>query len=129
MVENLQIVVNGVIIGSNMKVEVFLFDDYCFVEDELFMNDCQMEYFCCKLLVWKVDILEESCDIIEVMKELMCNIFDIVDWVFEEMDCVLELWICDCECKLVFKIDVVLCCFENGEYGYCEVIGELISLC
>lgn len=128
MAENPQIAANGVTIGSNMKAEVFLPDDYRPAEDEPFMNDRQMEYFRRKLLAWKADILEESRDTIEAMKESTRNIPDIADRASEETDRALELRTRDRERKLVSKIDAALRRLENGEYGYCEVTGEPISL-
>ena len=111
-----------------MKAEVFLPDDYRPAEDEPFMNDRQMEYFRRKLLVWKAEILEESRDTIETMKESTRNIPDIADRASEETDRALELRTRDRERKLVSKIDSALRRLENDEYGYCEVTGEPISL-
>ncbi len=128
MAENPQITADGLTIGSNMKAEVFLPDDYRPAEDEPFMNDRQMEYFRRKLLAWKADILEESRDTIEAMKESTRNIPDISDRASEETDRALELRTRDRERKLVSKIDAALRRLENGEYGYCEVTGEPISL-
>lgn len=110
-----------------MKVQIFLFEDYCFVEDEFFMNDMQLEYFWCKLIVWKQELFDQFVEMLEGLQESVCNVFDLVDCVFEEIDCLLELCMCDWQCKLVSKIDLVLCCIEIGDYGYCEMMGELIS--
>ncbi|WP_194094890.1 RNA polymerase-binding protein DksA [Marivivens aquimaris] len=111
-----------------MKAETFLPDDYRPAEDEPFMNDRQLEYFRRKLLAWKADILEESRDTIEGMKESTRNIPDIADRASEETDRALELRTRDRERKLVSKIDAALRRIENGEYGYCEMTGEPISL-
>ncbi|NIY73118.1 RNA polymerase-binding protein DksA [Marivivens donghaensis] len=111
-----------------MKAETFLPDDYRPAEDEPFMNDRQLEYFRRKLIAWKADILEESRDTIEGMKESTRNIPDIADRASEETDRALELRTRDRERKLVSKIDAALRRIENGEYGYCEMTGEPISL-
>ncbi|OUD11047.1 RNA polymerase-binding protein DksA [Marivivens niveibacter] len=111
-----------------MKAEIFLPDDYRPAEDEPFMNDQQLEYFRRKLIAWKAEIVEESRDTIEGMKESTRNIPDIADRASEETDRALELRTRDRERKLVSKIEAALRRIENGEYGYCEMTGEPISL-
>lgn len=111
-----------------MKAETFLPDDYKPAEDEPFMNDRQVEYFRRKLLTWRSDILEDSRDTIESMKGSTRNIPDIADRASEETDRALELRTRDRERKLVAKIDSALRRIEEGEYGYCDVTGEPISL-
>ena len=111
-----------------MKAETFLPDDYMPAEDEPFMNDMQTEYFRRKLLVWRSDILEDSRDTIEAMKDGTRNIPDVADRASEETDRSLELRTRDRERKLVSKIDGALRRIEEGEFGYCSVTGEPISL-
>lgn len=111
-----------------MKAEVFLPDDYSPAEDEPFMNDRQLEYFRRKLLVWKAELLEDSRDTITGMKDQTRNIPDIADRASEETDRALELRTRDRQRKLVSKIDAALRRIEEGEYGYCEITGEPISL-
>lgn len=111
-----------------MKAEIFLPEDYRPAEDEPFMNDRQLEYFRRKLLAWKAEILNESRDTIEGMKDSTRNIPDIADRASEETDRALELRTRDRQRKLVAKIDAALRRIEDGEYGYCEITGEPISL-
>ncbi|MBE9635377.1 MULTISPECIES: RNA polymerase-binding protein DksA [Roseobacteraceae] len=111
-----------------MKPETFLPDDYRPAEDEPFMNERQTEYFRRKLLAWKNDILAESRDTIEALQEATRNIPDVTDRASEETDRALELRTRDRQRKLVAKIDSALRRIEQGEYGYCEVTGEPISL-
>jgi DnaK suppressor protein len=111
-----------------MKPETFLPDDYRPAEDEPFMNDRQLEYFRRKLIAWKNDILAESRDTIEALQEATRNIPDVTDRASEETDRALELRTRDRQRKLVSKIDSALRRIEEGEYGYCEVTGEPISL-
>ncbi|MCA0942875.1 RNA polymerase-binding protein DksA [Yangia mangrovi] len=111
-----------------MKPETFLPDDYRPAEDEPFMNERQTEYFRRKLLAWKNDILAESRDTIEALQEATRNIPDVTDRASEETDRALELRTRDRQRKLVAKIDSALRRLEEGEYGYCEVTGEPISL-
>ena len=111
-----------------MKVETFLADDYRPAEDEPFMNDRQLEYFRRKLLAWKADLMADTRDTIEGMKDGTRNIPDIADRASEETDRALELRTRDRQRKLVAKIDSALRRIDEGEYGYCEVTGDPISL-
>jgi DnaK suppressor protein len=111
-----------------MKAEIFLPEDYRPAEDEPFMNERQLEYFRRKLIAWKGEILKESLDTIEGMKDSTRNIPDIADRASEETDRALELRTRDRQRKLVAKIDAALRRIEDGEYGYCEISGEPISL-
>lgn len=114
--------------GSGMKQEVFLPKDYRPAEDEPFMNERQLEYFRRKLLAWRSELLEESRETIEGLQQATRNIPDLADRASEETDRALELRTRDRQRKLVAKIDSALRRIENGEYGYCEVTGEPISL-
>ncbi|MBB3710578.1 DnaK suppressor protein [Limimaricola variabilis] len=111
-----------------MKAESFLSDDYRPAEDEPFMNERQLEYFRRKLLHWKAELLSDSRDTIEGMKDATRNIPDIADRASEETDRALELRTRDRQRKLVSKIDAALRRIDEGEYGYCEITGEPISL-
>ncbi|MEO0677280.1 MAG: RNA polymerase-binding protein DksA [Pseudomonadota bacterium] len=111
-----------------MKAEVFIDDNYKPAEDEPFMNDRQIEYFRRKLLTWKTELLSDSRDTIEGMKDSTRNIPDIADRASEETDRALELRTRDRQRKLVAKIDAALRRIDEGEYGYCQVTGEPISL-
>lgn len=111
-----------------MKAESFLDDDYRPAEDEPFMNERQLEYFRRKLLAWKEDILADSRDTVEGLQENTRNIPDVADRASEETDRALELRTRDRQRKLVAKIDSALRRIDEGEYGYCEVTGEPISL-
>lgn len=114
--------------GASMKQEVFLPEDYRPAEGEPFMNDLQLEYFRRKLLFWKQEILAGSRDTIEGLQDGTRNIPDVADRASEETDRALELRTRDRQRKLVSKIDSALRRIDEGEYGYCEVTGEPISL-
>ena len=118
----------GATSGANMKAENFLPEDYRPAEDEPFMNDRQLEYFRRKLLDWKAELMSDSRDTISGMKDQTRNIPDIADRASEETDRALELRTRDRQRKLVAKIDAALRRIEEGEYGYCEITGEPISL-
>ncbi|WP_094019726.1 RNA polymerase-binding protein DksA [Maliponia aquimaris] len=111
-----------------MKPETFLADDYRPADDEPFMNERQLEYFRRKLLAWKAELLSDSRDTIETLQEGTRNIPDVTDRASEETDRAIELRTRDRQRKLVNKIDQALRRIDDGEYGYCEVTGEPISL-
>ncbi|MDE4134194.1 RNA polymerase-binding protein DksA [Phaeobacter sp. QD34_3] len=111
-----------------MKQEMFLPEDYRPAEDEPFMNDRHAEYFRRKLLNWKQELLAESRDTIEGLQDNTRNIPDVADRASEETDRALELRTRDRQRKLVAKIDAAIRRIDEGEYGYCEVTGEPISL-
>ena len=114
--------------GVDMKAEVFLPDDYRPAEDEPFMNDRQTEYFRQKLINWRDDLLADGRDTIETLQDGTRNIPDVVDRSSEETDRSLELRTRDRQRKLVAKIDGALRRIEEGEFGYCNVTGDPISL-
>ncbi|WP_223422525.1 RNA polymerase-binding protein DksA [Tateyamaria pelophila] len=111
-----------------MKQEVFLPDDYSPAEDEPFMNDRQVAYFRRKLLSWRSELLAGSKDTIEGLQDGTRNIPDVADRASEETDRALELRTRDRQRKLVSKIDGALRRIDEGEFGYCSVTGEPISL-
>ena len=114
--------------GETMKQDSILPDGYTPAEDEPFMNDRQLEYFRKKLTDWKNDILEDSRDTIEGLQDSTRNIPDVNDRASEETDRALELRTRDRQRKLVSQIEAALRRIDEGEYGYCEVTGEQISL-
>lgn len=114
--------------GSKMKAEVFLPEDYRPAEGEPFMNERQREYFRRKLLVWKQELIDQSAETLEGLQDSARNVPDIADRASEETDRALELRTRDRQRKLVAKIDAALRRIDNGEYGYCEMTGEPISL-
>ena len=111
-----------------MKAEIFPPEDYRPAESEPFMNDLQLEYFRRKLIVWKQELLGQSAETIDNLQESARSVPDLADRASEETDRALELRTRDRQRKLVGKIDAALRRIENGEYGYCEVSGEPISL-
>ena len=114
--------------GNTMKAETFLPEDYRPAEDEPFMNERQLEYFRRKLLAWKAELLAESRETLEGLQDNSRNIPDVADRASEETDRAIELRTRDRQRKLFAKIDAALRRIEEGEYGYCEVTGDPISL-
>ncbi len=111
-----------------MKAETFLPKDYRPAEDEPFMNDRQLEYFRRKLQDWKAELLAGSKETKQGLADGARNIPDAADRASEETDRALELRTRDRQRKLVAKIDKALRRIDEGEYGYCDVTGEPISL-
>ena len=97
-------------------------------DDEPFMSERQLAYFKGKLLAWKDEILRESRGTVINLKAETENHPDLVDRASSESDRALELRTRDRQRKLISKIDAALRRIENGEYGYCEMTGEPISL-
>lgn len=103
-------------------------DDYRPTADEPFMNPRQLEYFRRKLLRWKDDILRESAGTLQHLQSESLREPDVTDRASSETDWSIELRTRDRQRKLIAKIDAALRRIDEGEYGYCEVTGEPISL-
>jgi DnaK suppressor protein len=97
-------------------------------DDEPFMNARQLAYFKRKLVVWKDTILRESQDTLNTLQNEPLREPDLTDRASSETDWSIELRTRDRQRKLISKIDAALRRIEEGEYGYCEVTGEPISL-
>mgnify|MGYP002653736825 CR=1 FL=1 len=108
--------------------EDFDFSSYVPSDDEDFMNAKQKAYFRAKLNAWRNDILKEARETLDHLAEESANHPDIADRASEETDRSLELRTRDRQRKLVSKIDAALRRIETGEFGYCEMTGEPISL-
>ncbi len=96
--------------------------------NEEFMSAEQLAYFRQKLLDWKDDIIRESRDTMAQLKSGPIREADITDRASSETDWAIELRTRDRQRKLISKIDSALRRIEIGEYGFCEVTGEPISL-
>jgi DnaK suppressor protein len=96
--------------------------------DEDFMNPRQMEYFRAKLLEWREDLLRESRETLASLQSDSLREPDVTDRASSETDWSIELRTRDRQRKLLAKIDAALRRIDEGEYGYCEVTGEPISL-
>jgi DnaK suppressor protein len=96
--------------------------------NEEFMNPAQLAYFRQKLLAWKEDILRESRDTMAQLKSGPIREADLTDRASSETDWAIELRTRDRQRKLISKIDSALRRIEAGEYGFCEITGEPISL-
>ena len=97
-------------------------------EDEEFMNPRQLEYFRQKLLRWRAELLAESSETLQHLKEESLLKPDITDRASLETERAIELRTRDRERKLIAKIDAALERIADGSYGYCEETNEPIGL-
>jgi DnaK suppressor protein len=103
-------------------------DDYAPSDAEEFMNARQQEYFRQLLLTWKKNILAEAETTLSQLQADNLREPDLADRASSETDWSIELRTRDRQRKLIAKIDSALRRIDEGEYGYCEVTGEPISL-
>jgi DnaK suppressor protein len=92
------------------------------------MNDNQLEYFRRKLLAWRDELLDESRETLNHLKEENWHEPDANDRATVETDAALELRTRDRYRKLIDKIDAADRRIEDGSYGWCEDTGEPIGL-
>lgn len=102
--------------------------DYRPSETEEFMNPRQLEYFRQKLLRWRAELLAESTETLQHLKEESLAEPDVTDRASLETERSIELRTRDRERKLISKIDAALTRIADGSYGYCEETDEPISL-
>ncbi|MCM1323772.1 MAG: RNA polymerase-binding protein DksA [Acetobacter sp.] len=111
-----------------MVNSVILPPDYVPNKKEEYMNDMQLEYFRQKLLEWKKELLAQSSDTLDDLRQGGLNQPDDVDRASLETDKSLDLRTKDRARKLILKIDAALERIEDGSYGYCEETGEEIGI-
>jgi len=97
-------------------------------EGEHFMCERQLAYFRAKLLKWRADLAHEARATLATLKEGPLQEPDQTDRASSETDWALELRTRDRQRKLTTKIDAALRRIESGDYGYCEITGDPISL-
>jgi DnaK suppressor protein len=102
--------------------------DYRPTEDEPFMNPNMLEYFRQKLLRWRAELLAESTETLQHLKDESLLKPDLTDRAALETDRSIELRTRDRERKLIAKIDAAMRRIEDGSYGYCEETDEPISI-
>src|SRR5258708_8284831 len=97
-------------------------------EAEEFMCGKHRAYFWRKLKAWKEAIAEESRQTMAQLQVDSLREPDLADRASSETDWSIELRTRDRQRKLISKIDCTIRRLYEGEYGYCEVSGEPISL-
>ena len=96
--------------------------------DEPFMSLRQQAYFRIKLSQWRDAIRREAQDTLSQLQIDSLREADLTDRASSETDWSIELRTRDRQRKLIGKIEAALRRIDEGEYGYCEVTGEPISL-
>jgi DnaK suppressor protein len=107
---------------------IILPEGYRPAEDVEFMCDLHRAYFLKKLREWKEAIVEESRQTMAQLQVDSLREPDIADRASSETDWGIELRTRDRQRKLIAKIDCAIRRLYEGEYGYCEVTGDPISL-
>jgi len=97
-------------------------------EKEEYMNPKQLQYFREKLENWRKELIEESRETIDHLKEENWHESDIADRASLETDAGVELRTRNRYLKLISKIDDALKRIDEGTYGYCEESGEEIGI-
>jgi len=114
--------------GPEQFDQIILPEDYRPLDDEEFMGLQQRAYFLGKLRDWKESIVEESRATMAQLQVDSLREPDIADRASSETDWSIELRTRDRQRKLIAKIDAAIRRLYDGEYGYCEVTGDPISL-
>ncbi len=97
-------------------------------EDEKYMNAKQLEFFRQRLTEWRTELLEESQETLEHLKEENWHEADLSDRASIETEANVELRTRNRYLKLIGKIDAALHRIKEGEYGYCDETGEPIGI-
>ena len=114
--------------GSEQFEHMVLPEGYRPSDGEDFMSMQQRAYFLRKLKDWKESIIEESRATMAQLQVDSLREPDIADRASSETDWSIELRTRDRQRKLIAKIDSAVQRLYAGEYGYCDVTGEPISI-
>jgi DnaK suppressor protein len=97
-------------------------------EKEEYMNETQLNYFRHKLLTWREELIAESQETINNLKEENWREADLSDRASLETEAGVELRTRNRYLKLIGKIDAALRRIEDKTYGYCEETGDPIGI-
>lgn len=97
-------------------------------EKEEYMNENQLNYFRQKLLTWREELIAESQETINNLKEENWREADLSDRASLETEAGVELRTRNRYLKLIGKIDAALRRIEDKSYGYCEETGDPIGI-
>lgn len=95
---------------------------------EEYMGPRHLQYFRNKLSQWRADLVEESRQTIESLRDEVRDVGDEAERATRETENSLELRTRDRYRKLIAKIDKALKRIEEGHYGFCEETDEEIGL-
>jgi len=97
-------------------------------DGEEYMSPRQLAYFRAKLQKWREDLVEESKQTIDNLRDEVRDVGDEAERATRETENSLELRTRDRYRKLIGKIDKALKRIEEGRYGYCEETDEEIGI-
>ncbi|HVX04223.1 MAG TPA: RNA polymerase-binding protein DksA [Rhodanobacteraceae bacterium] len=97
-------------------------------DKEEYMSPRQLAYFRQKLKDWRDQLVEESRQTMENLREEVRDVGDDAERATRETENSLELRTRDRYRKLISKIEKALRKIEEGRYGYCEETDEEIGL-
>lgn len=103
-------------------------EDYRPSEDEPYMNSSQLAYFRDRLLSWREQLLRESNETLEQLREGNSRETDFLDQGASDAIKALTFRTRDRYSKLIKKINAALDRIRVGTYGYCEETGEEIGI-
>jgi DnaK suppressor protein len=115
-------------ISEISNLEYDLDPSYVPTDDEPFMNERQLKFFEKQLHDWKNSILAEAQGTLNQLQDGPIREPDLNDRASSETDWSIELRTRDRQRKLITKIEAAMRRIKEGEYGYCQVTGEPISL-
>ena len=95
---------------------------------EEYMGPKQLAYFRAKLQKWREDLVEESKQTIDNLRDEVRDVGDEAERATRETENSLELRTRDRYRKLIGKIDKGLKRIEEGRYGFCEETDEEIGI-
>ncbi len=93
-----------------------------------YMGALQQEYFRQKLTNWRVELVEESKQTIDNLRDEVRDVGDEAERATRETENSLELRTRDRYRKLISKIDDALRRIDEGAYGFCVDTGDEIGL-
>ncbi len=109
-------------------VTIELPKNYHPLQKEEYMGPKQLAYFRNKLRDWRDQLVEESRQTMENLREEVRDVGDDAERATRETENSLELRTRDRYRKLISKIDNALRRIEEGRYGFCEETDEEIGI-
>ena len=97
-------------------------------DGEEYMSPKHLAYYRAKLKKWREDLIEESRQTMDNLREEVRDVGDEAERATRETENSLELRTRDRYRKLISKIDKALRRIEEGRYGFCEETDEEIGL-
>jgi DnaK suppressor protein len=113
---------------AHQVVRVDLPEGYKPSAKEEYMCPEHLEYFRQKLINWRAELVEESKQTIDNLREEVRDVGDEAERATRETENSLELRTRDRYRKLINKIEKALKRIDDGSYGYCEETGEEIGV-